>query len=178
MIINCDKCNKNFEINSNLIPENGRLLQCGNCDHVWHHKKKNINNIINKDKTNDNEESGSNGKSDSSRVKIERELLSINEDDFLENNLEKKFDSIKKENFKKNDLKKDIVEKKQSKPLKYVNFLSLIIVFIISIAALIVIFDTFKSPLSILIPDLEFMLYNFYETVKDVILFTKDLLTN
>ena len=123
MIINCDKCNKNFEINSNLIPENGRLLQCGNCDHVWHHKKKNINNIINKDKTNDNEESGSNGKSDSSRVKIERELLSINEDDFLENNLEKKFDSIKKENFKKNDLKKDIVEKKQSKPLKYVNFI-------------------------------------------------------
>ena len=35
MIIKCKKCNKSFEIDSNLIPENGRLLQCGSCEYEW-----------------------------------------------------------------------------------------------------------------------------------------------
>ena len=26
---------KKFEIDSNLIPEKGRTLQCGTCNHVW-----------------------------------------------------------------------------------------------------------------------------------------------
>ena len=35
MIINCENCNKNFDVDSALIPENGRLLQCSACDHKW-----------------------------------------------------------------------------------------------------------------------------------------------
>ena len=35
MIISCDSCHKKFEINSDLIPDSGRLLQCGNCDNKW-----------------------------------------------------------------------------------------------------------------------------------------------
>ena len=38
MIISCEKCNKNFEVDSALIPENGRLLQCSACDHKWFYK--------------------------------------------------------------------------------------------------------------------------------------------
>ena len=38
MIINCENCNKKFNLKSNLIGENGRLLQCSNCDHKWFFK--------------------------------------------------------------------------------------------------------------------------------------------
>ena len=40
MIISCEACNKKFEINSNLIPPEGRMLQCGSCNNQWFYKKK------------------------------------------------------------------------------------------------------------------------------------------
>ena len=36
MIISCPECNKRFNIDQNLIPKDGRLLQCSNCMHKWH----------------------------------------------------------------------------------------------------------------------------------------------
>ena len=39
MIISCENCNKKFEVDDNLIPEQGRLLQCSSCDHKWFFKK-------------------------------------------------------------------------------------------------------------------------------------------
>ena len=39
MIISCENCNKRFEVSDNLIPEQGRLLQCSSCDHKWFFKK-------------------------------------------------------------------------------------------------------------------------------------------
>ena len=38
MIISCTQCDKKFEIESNLIPEKGRLLQCSSCSHKWFYK--------------------------------------------------------------------------------------------------------------------------------------------
>jgi predicted Zn finger-like uncharacterized protein len=38
MIIGCPNCNKQFKINLSLIPDNGRDLKCGSCDHVWFYK--------------------------------------------------------------------------------------------------------------------------------------------
>ncbi|MDB2363193.1 zinc-ribbon domain-containing protein, partial [Candidatus Pelagibacter bacterium] len=38
MIIRCPNCNKQFKINPSLIPDNGRDLKCGSCDHVWFYK--------------------------------------------------------------------------------------------------------------------------------------------
>ena len=35
MIITCPCKKKRFEVDSSLIPENGRTIQCGSCDHVW-----------------------------------------------------------------------------------------------------------------------------------------------
>ena len=35
MIINCQKCNKKFKVDDNLIPPQGRLLKCGNCGNSW-----------------------------------------------------------------------------------------------------------------------------------------------
>ena len=46
MIIECPNCNKKFDINQNLIPIDGRLLQCGSCDHKWFFKLNKIENEI------------------------------------------------------------------------------------------------------------------------------------
>ena len=37
MIISCEKCNKKFELSDELIPDEGRLLQCGSCSYEWHY---------------------------------------------------------------------------------------------------------------------------------------------
>ena len=37
MIISCEKCNKKFELSNELVPDEGRLLQCGSCSHKWHY---------------------------------------------------------------------------------------------------------------------------------------------
>lgn len=44
MVIDCPDCNKKFDIDQNLIPANGRLLQCGSCNYKWFFELK-----INKD---------------------------------------------------------------------------------------------------------------------------------
>ena len=38
MIIICDKCSKKFNVNDGDIPDNGRSLQCGYCEHKWFFK--------------------------------------------------------------------------------------------------------------------------------------------
>ena len=40
MIIECPACSKKFNIDEKLIPDEGRLLKCGNCEHTWFYKKK------------------------------------------------------------------------------------------------------------------------------------------
>ena len=40
MIIECINCNKKFEVNSDLIPIEGRTIQCGLCNHIWFFKKR------------------------------------------------------------------------------------------------------------------------------------------
>ena len=37
MIISCEKCNKKFELSEELVPDEGRLLQCGSCAYKWHY---------------------------------------------------------------------------------------------------------------------------------------------
>ena len=36
MIIECQNCNKKFDIKDTLIPSKGRLVQCGFCHSKWH----------------------------------------------------------------------------------------------------------------------------------------------
>ena len=40
MIITCPACEKKFQIDATLIPNEGRTLQCGSCGHQWFYKKK------------------------------------------------------------------------------------------------------------------------------------------
>ena len=46
MIITCPNCNKKFNIDNSLIPDEGRDLQCGSCNHVWLYKIKEENSKI------------------------------------------------------------------------------------------------------------------------------------
>jgi len=42
MIVQCNNCHKKFDLDVNLIPEEGRLLQCSACNNTWFFKKKKI----------------------------------------------------------------------------------------------------------------------------------------
>ena len=53
---------------------------------------------------------------------------------------------------------------------------SYLLVFIISFIALILVLETFKSYVSDIFPGLEILLYNLFETVKDIYLFSKNLI--
>ena len=51
MIISCEKCSKKFEISENLIPDEGRLLECGSCSYQWHYMPINRIKLTNEVKT-------------------------------------------------------------------------------------------------------------------------------
>ena len=160
MIIECINCNKKFEVNPELIPEKGRSIQCGSCNHKWFYKKDTQETILEiNDETpveNTNQE-----------IKINKD---ITEDKIDTNKITEEIVKDKIES-KKND---------ETKTLKKSNILSKIIsyliVAIISFVALIIVLDTFKTPLNNIFPNLELLLFNLYETFEDIGLFLKDLI--
>ena len=46
MIITCPNCNKQFKIDNSLIPDKGRDLQCGSCNHIWFYNIQEKNNEV------------------------------------------------------------------------------------------------------------------------------------
>ena len=146
MIIECINCNKKFEVNSDLIPNEGRSIQCGSCNHIWFFNKSSLNQDTSiKHNTTDNDEKNK----QQNQSKIFEEDAEINE--------------------KKIGIKSQ--EKKIKSTFPLIRFLSYIMVLIISFIALIIILDTFKS----FFPNIEFVLFNLFETLKDIKLFIIDL---
>ena len=97
-------------------------------------------------------------------------------------NFHEDFSNIKSEKISKNDQIKisketnvDFKIDKKNKYSKTSNFFSYLIVVIISLIALIILVDTIKSPLINIFPGLEIVLFNLFETLKDVRLFITDL---
>ena len=155
MIIQCINCNKKFEVNSSLIPDDGRDIQCGSCNYIWFYRPSN------------------------NRLKTEIKVLDeekINSDNKIETNLNYK-DEIFVDNGKESKKIQYSQTTKSQKSFSYYlgRILSFIIVGIISFVALIVILDTFKLPLTNVFPGLELLLYNLFETIKDIFLFNKNL---
>ena len=155
MIITCPCGKKKFNVDTNLIPDKGRLVKCGTCDETWFFKK-----------------------SDQTTLES-REDVVINEN--FEKQIQNQISSPK--NDKTYNKIANIQKTKGSELIKYrakssftiLKFLSYIIVFLVSFIGVIIILDTFKSPLSIFFPSLELLLYNMFETIKDLVLFAKDL---
>ena len=162
MIIECPCKKKKFNIDINLIPAEGRNLQCGSCDRVWFYKKEDSiteTSLINED------------------IAIRENEENDNSNDYKSNDQEIK-QPVKENKKSKSEL--SAIEETESKP-ELVNktqsskFFSYLIVFIISLGALIILLDTLKTPLVNIFPGLEVLLFNLYETLKDIKLFIIDL---
>ena len=162
MIIECPACSKKFNIDEKLIPDEGRLLKCGNCDHTWFYKKE------------DN-------------LKLETETIKINEinENKSEINIEpvdvpiKETKKIRKKISKKSSTKestsKELVSIDKSSVSRENNIIKKIFLIIISIIAFILLIDTFKNQLSVIFPGIVQMSDSLYLVINDLKLFIKDL---
>ena len=160
MIIECVNCNKKFNVNSELIPNEGRTIQCGSCDHIWFF--------------NPNDEILV------SAIKQDKKKKNLNEkrkkeEKYISSDSSKKIDKVVKKIDDKKNKGSEIVKYQPQTNFTLIKFLSYILVAIISFVALIIILDTFKATLFNFYPDLEFFLFSFFETLKDIKLFVKDL---
>ena len=143
MIIECPNCHKKFNVESSLIPESGRNIQCGSCNHVWFFK------LI---------------------VDVQSELINTETQNINYEEKVKKTSEIKD----KTQIKKQI--KSSADTYAFSKILSFLIVGIISFIAFIIVLDTFKKPLTNIFPNLELLLFNLVESIKDIFLFFKNLL--
>ena len=162
MIIECPACSKKFNIDEKLIPNEGRLLKCGNCDHTWFYKKE-------------------------ENLKLETETIKINEinENKSEINIEpvdvpiKETKKIKKKISKKSSTKestsKELVSIDKSSISRENNILKKIFLIIISIIAFILLIDTFKNQISLIFPGIVQMSDSLYLVINDLKLFIKDL---
>ncbi len=157
MKIICPCGEKNFNVDASLIPNEGRLLQCGFCNREWFYQieKKNIesptledNIVIEKDEPNIID--------DTNDISIKENQKKIDQQD-------RKITNRSKTKIKKTE--KNIGSK----------FFSYLIVLIISFIALIILLDTFKTPLYSVFPYLETILFSLFETLQDIKLFIIDL---
>ena len=159
MIITCPCEKKQFKIDSSLIPQEGRELQCGSCERVWFYKPENESNVpltLNE-----------NASIDKADPYIE--IKDKNEEFSEKLNQEKTIKTKIKELPKETD--KTVKKSVNTGP----KFFSYLIVFIISFVALIILLDTLKTPLINIFPGLELVLFNLFETLKDIKLFIIDL---
>ena len=159
MIIECVNCSKKFDVNSDLIPSAGRTIQCGSCNHVWFYKKGQENQSLKTEiKSKDDELSSKVIQKNKPKIK----------------NVEKK---RKLSSYQKiSSQKSEIVKYEPKSSFSFGKLLSYILVVIISFIALILILDTFKIQLYNIFPRSEVLLFNLYETLKDIQLFIKDLI--
>ena len=161
MIITCPNCNKQFKIDNYLIPDDGRDLQCGSCDHVWFFKTEEeiVEPLTLKENISE--------KKIDSNIEIKNKNLKFSK-------------KLQQEKVIKPEVKKEISKKipeTTKKPSKKGSkFFSYLIVFIISFVALIILLDTLKTSLINVFPGLEIILFNLFETLQDIKLFIIDLI--
>ena len=153
MIIVCPSCGKNFNVRDDQIPDKGRLLQCSNCKHEWFYTKNTIladDNIDELSKDDFTQESF--GILDEEKDKYDEVILE-----------DKENESEKPKNIKKQKTKK-------------VNFFKLLLVFIISFVAFVLVVDTFVVQISEYVPFTEKYLDNLYQSIIDISLFFQNLI--
>ena len=151
MIITCPCGDKKFKVDANLIPKDGRLLQCSGCGHKWHYIQ-----VL------DNE------------IEFNEEKVNLSENLFND-----EFETDENLNKTINDKSEKLIEEKIiKKTTNRINYLKITLVLIISLVALILALDTFKFQISNLIPGFEVVMENLYETFLDIKLFVIDLITN
>jgi hypothetical protein len=168
MIISCIKCNKKFTVEDKLIPELGRILECGSCLHQWHYIpilviNKNIDTSKNDDIIKNNEPFIFD-KNINKKTTIEKKIIQNVDNNYTKNSIP---------NLEDNKVPDDlVVEKKKTKS----NFFNILLVFIITFVALIIFLDTFRDKLSGIFPNLDLYLYSLYNVLTDIFLFVTNLI--
>ena len=165
MIITCPNCNKQFKIDNSLIPDEGRDLQCGSCNHIWFYNVKEKNNEV--------LELKQEIISEDIETKAENKEDKIEEKQQPEEIIKTEINNKKKEKNSDNQKNTTTLKKKENNGSKFFSYL---IVFIISFVALIILLDTLKTPLINVFPGLEIILFNLFETLQDIKLFIIDLI--
>ena len=153
MFIKCPNCNKKFDVDQNLIPDSGRLVQCGSCQHTWVYKKLLAPEI-----------------EDIPILKEKKTIEKINN-----KNIDIRIDT--KDNISVSKEKKyEIVKKETKTNEKSFSYFKVFLVVLISFIAIIVVLDTFKVYISVIFPKINDLLNNLYNSLIDIFLFFKDLL--
>ena len=168
MIISCIKCQKKFSVDDKLIPELGRILECGSCLHQWHYiPVLLINKNIDSDKTEGiikNDEPVIFDKNTNKKKIIDKKIIP-GVDNNNTKNLIPNFEND-------NDQVEPVIEKKKKKS----NFLNKLLVIIISFVAVIIILDTFRDQLLSIFPSLDLYLNSLYNVLTDIFLFVSNLI--
>ena len=153
MIIVCPSCGKNFNVRDDQIPDKGRLLQCSSCKHEWFYTK--------------------------NTIPVDDNIDELSKDDFTQESFgildeeEAQHDEVIVED-KTVELENPKTIKKQK--TKQVNFFKLLLVFIISFVAFVLVVDTFVVQISEYVPFTEKYLDNLYQSIIDISLFFQNLI--
>ena len=139
MIISCPSCKKSFQIDSSLIPIEGRNLKCGSCGHVWFFK------------------------SEEKNLELKTEIIpniKIESDKKIQKKINANEKNLRDEIINNKD--KALIKYEEESKITLTNLLGYIVVSILSFIALIILLDTFQIQLSSIFPNLELLLYNLY----------------
>ena len=153
MIIVCPSCSKNFNVRDDQIPDKGRLLQCSNCKHEWFYTKNTIPIDDNLDEQSNDE--------------LTQESFGI-----LDEEEDRSDETIVEDKTVELEKPKNIKKEKTTK----INFFRLLLVFVISFVAFVLIVDTFIMQISVYIPFAEKYLDNLYQSIIDISLFFQNLI--
>ena len=208
MIIECKKCLKRFSVKDSDIPTKGRTVQCGNCSAQWlqmpiqsaittenldiEKKSSKITPSIAADNL-EAEDDSSQDLSKNEFMASDGKNYKFLGSQWAEMLPSGKFGRLARKNISKelNKLagRKEVKKKKIQKPTQSLNqyqekqnngmgIFSYLMVSIISIAALILLLDTFKHQLISVFPSLDNYLVYIFETLYNIYIIVKDLFNN
>ena len=190
MIIECKTCSKKFVVNDADIPDQGRVVQCGNCSTQWLQLPiSESTNILEKSvskKSTEDEVQASDGKKYKFLGKQWAEVLPSGKTGRLaKSKIRKELDELtnrtssiakKRKGSKEiNTENDDLTELSESKGMGIFSFLFVTILFFASILLLL---DTFKNQIIPYWPDLENYLIYIFETINNIYIIIKDLINN
>ena len=208
MIIECKKCLKRFSVKDSDIPTKGRTVQCGNCSAQWlqmpiqsavttenldiEKKSSKISPSIAADNL-EAEDDSSQDLSKNEFMASDGKNYKFLGSQWAEMLPSGKFGRLARKNISKelNNLsgRKEVKKKKIQKSTQSLNqyqekqnngmgIFSYLMVSVISVAALILLLDTFKHQLISVFPNLDNYLVYIFETLNNIYIIIKDLFNN
>ena len=208
MIIECKKCLKRFTVKDSDIPTKGRTVQCGNCSAQWHQmpiqsavttenldiekKSSKISPSIVTDKLEVEDDSSQDLSKNEFTASDDKNYKFLGSQ-WAEILPSGKFGRLARKNISKELNKiagrKEVKKKKIQKPTQSLNqyqekqnngmgIFAYLMVSVISVAALILLLDTFEHQLISVFPNLDNYLVYIFETLNNIYVIIKDLFNN